>query len=79
MAKLLSVVPSHWALLYDSREHGLGMNRFLHHVLSYKGPTLVLMRSEEGHVFCIGSPCEWKESHQYWGTPESCVIKLLPK
>uniref|UniRef100_A0A6M2DRT9 TLDc domain-containing protein n=1 Tax=Xenopsylla cheopis TaxID=163159 RepID=A0A6M2DRT9_XENCH len=79
MAKLLSVVPSHWALLYDSREHGLGMNRFLHHVLSYKGPTLVLLRSEEGHVFCIGSPCEWKESHQYWGTPESCVIKLLPK
>ena len=33
MAKLLSVVPSHWSLLYDSQQDGLGSNRFLHHVL----------------------------------------------
>lgn len=32
-SKFLSVVPSHWTLLYDSNIDGLGANRFLHHVL----------------------------------------------
>lgn len=83
MNKFLSVVPSHWTLLYDSNKDGLGANRFLHHVLGYKGPTLTLIKARDlnkkDQVFCIGSPNEWKETHLYTGTEDSCLIQLQPK
>lgn len=79
MAKMLAVVPSHWTLLYDSQMHGVGANRFLHHVLGYKGPTLVLLKAENEQVFCIASPSEWKETHLYTGDKDCCVIQVLPK
>lgn len=43
MSHLLSTIPMHWSLLYDSQQHGVGANRFLHHVIGYKGPTLILL------------------------------------
>lgn len=69
--RLLSVVPSHWTLLYDSNQDGLGANRFLHHVLGYKGPTLIFIKGRDEHkkdlVYCIASSTEWKETHLYTG------------
>lgn len=79
MAKMLSVVPSHWTLLYDSRQHGVGSNRFLHHVLGYKGPTLCMLCTDNDQVFCIASPSEWRETHLYTGDKDCCVIQVLPK
>lgn len=79
LSRLLCAVPSHWVILYDSNEMGLGTNRFLHHVLAYKGPTLVLLLTEGDQLFCIASPNEWKESHHYWGGEDSAAIQLLPK
>lgn len=79
MAKMLSVVPSHWTLLYDSCQHGVGANRFLHHVLGYKGPTLVMLKADNEQVFCIASPSEWRETHLYTGDKGCCVIQVLPK
>lgn len=79
LTKLLCAVPSHWTMLYDSDEMGLGSNRFLHHVLSYKGPTLTLISVEGGQLFCVASPCEWKESNLYWGGEEAAAFQLLPK
>ncbi|XP_048518890.1 uncharacterized protein LOC109540136 [Dendroctonus ponderosae] len=79
LSKIACAIPSHWALLYDSDEQGLGANRFLHHVLGYKGPTLVIFRSDDNEKFCVTSPCEWKESHHYWGGEGSAVFQLLPK
>lgn len=79
MMKMLSVVPSHWTLLYDSNQHGVGSNRFLHHVLGYKGPTLCMFRAVNDQVFCIASPNEWKESTLFTGDKECCLIQVLPK
>lgn len=79
MAKMLSVVPSHWTLLYDSRQHGVGSNRFLHHVLGYKGPTLCMLCTDNDQVFCIASPSEWRETHMYTGEKDCCLIQVLPK
>lgn len=79
MAKILSMVPAHWTLLYDSRQHGVGSNRFLHHVLGYKGPTLSLLRASNAHVYCVAAPSEWRETHMYTGDKECCLIQLLPK
>lgn len=79
LAKLVCAIPSHWTILYDSDEMGLGANRFLHHVLNYKGPTLVILRVQDGQKFCIASSNEWRESHHYWGGDECAVFQLLPK
>lgn len=76
---LMSTIPAHWSLLYDSRAHGVGANRFLHHVIGYKGPTLVLLHSESGEVFCLASPSEWRETHLYTGDKDCHIIQLLPK
>lgn len=75
----LSMLPSHWTLLYDSNEHGLGSNRFLHHLMGYRGPTLILLNTKDGQTYCIGSPNEWKETHLYTGAEGSVVMQLLPK
>lgn len=75
----LSMMPSHWTLLYNSNEHGLGANRFLHHVLGYRGPTLILIHAENGQTYLVAAPGEWKETHLYVGGDGSCVMQLLPK
>lgn len=75
----LAMIPSHWALLYDSDDHGVGANRFLHHVLGYRGPTLVLLHTKDEQTFLIASPTEWKETTMYTGSEGCCVIQLLPK
>lgn len=79
MNRLLSIVPSHWALLYDSQQHGVGSNRFLHHVLGYRGPTLILLHSKADELFCIAAPGEWRETHLYTGDKECQIMQLLPK
>ncbi|XP_058119157.1 uncharacterized protein LOC131261205 [Anopheles coustani] len=79
LAKLLSLVPSHWTSLYDSRLDGAGTNRFLHHVLGYRGPNLLLFRCEDDLLFCVANPNEWRETHLYIGDEGACCLQLLPK
>lgn len=78
-AQLITKVPSHWTLLYDTQQHGVGSNRFLHHVLGYKGPTICLLNAGNDQIFCIASPNEWRETHLYTGEKECCLIQLQPK
>ncbi|KAG5309704.1 RTC5 protein, partial [Acromyrmex insinuator] len=79
-----SICPKHWTLLYNSGEHGTGANRFLHHVLGYRGPTLLIIRAanvernEECPTYCVCSAVEWRESHLYWGDEDSIGIQLIP-
>lgn len=79
LSKFVCAIPSHWTILYDSDEMGLGSNRFIHHVLNYKGPTLIIIRVQDGQKFCIASTDEWRESNHYWGSDENAVYQLLPK
>ncbi|EZA58764.1 hypothetical protein X777_14933 [Ooceraea biroi] len=79
-----SICPRHWTLLYNSGEHGAGANRFIHHVLGYRGPTLLIIRAasaekdEECLTYCVCSAVEWRESHLYWGDEDSMGIQLTP-
>ncbi|XP_026730158.1 uncharacterized protein LOC113495579 isoform X1 [Trichoplusia ni] len=77
LARLVCAVPSHWAPLYASRDHGLGANRFLHHTLAYRGPTLVLVQAADITLVVCAS-CEWRETHQYWGGPDCALLQLHP-
>lgn len=84
MTKVVPVLPSHWTLIYDTMEHGVGANRFLHHVLGYKGPTLTILKArsvkdEVVKIFCVASSTEWRETHLYVGGEDSCLLQLSPK
>lgn len=84
LTKLVASVPSHWTLLYDTRLHGVGANRFLHHVLGYRGPTLIVLQARSykdsvEKIYCVASPTEWKETNLYTGGEESCLVQLQPK
>lgn len=72
-------MPSHWVRLYSSDADGRGVNRFLHHVLAYRGPTVTLLSADCGALFCVASPSEWRESHLYWGGAECAVLTLYPR
>lgn len=79
MSRLLSIVPSHWTMLYNSQNHGVGANRFLHHVLGYRGPTLCLLRTNNDELYCISASSEWRETHLYTGDKDCHIMQLLPK
>ncbi|KAK7871707.1 hypothetical protein R5R35_013996 [Gryllus longicercus] len=80
IAKMMgSVCPSHWTLLYRSSEDGLGSNRFNHHVLHYRGPTVMVINCENDMQYCIASSMEWRETHQYWGDHNCVLLQILPE
>lgn len=84
LSKLVAAVPSHWTMLYDTRQHGVGANRFLHHVLGYRGPSLIViharsLKDETEKIYCVASSTEWRETNLYIGGDESCLIQLQPK
>ncbi|OWR54849.1 putative Ankyrin repeat domain-containing protein 13C [Danaus plexippus plexippus] len=87
MARLVCALPSHWVPLYASNEHGLGANRFLHHTLAYRGPTLVVIEGKcageessesERVTVVVCAPQEWRDTHQYWGGPQGALVQLYP-
>ncbi|XP_053617797.1 uncharacterized protein LOC128679521 isoform X2 [Plodia interpunctella] len=77
LARLVCAVPSHWTPLYSSRDHGIGANRFLHHTLAYRGPTVVMLAGGP-LVLALCAPQEWRESHQYWGSGDCALVQLAP-
>jgi len=50
----------------------------MHHVLSYRGPTLTFLRGEQGTEFCLAASAEWHESNHYWGSDECYALQILP-
>ncbi|GAB1604605.1 uncharacterized protein LOC106870288 isoform X1 [Argonauta hians] len=67
-----------WNLLYNSNDHGLSMNRFSHHVSSYKGSCVMLLSFEGKNLYCIASDCGWREGTKRFGNDQCLLIQLLP-
>ncbi|KAK7598222.1 hypothetical protein V9T40_006457 [Parthenolecanium corni] len=79
LSKILDLsCPSHWTLLYNSNEHGIGANRFFHHVLGYRGPTVTFIRGNDDVEFCLAVTDEWRESHLFWGKEDCMLVQILP-
>ncbi|KAM3957867.1 uncharacterized protein ACR2FA_008135 [Aphomia sociella] len=77
LARLVCALPSHWVPLYRARSHGRGANRFLHHALSYRGPTVLLLRAA-ARLAALAVDAEWTETHRYWGGPDCALMQLFP-
>ena len=41
----------HFCLLSPAVVHGHSLNRFIHHVVGYGGPTIMLIKDSEGRLF----------------------------
>ncbi|XP_059045941.1 uncharacterized protein LOC131841632 [Achroia grisella] len=77
LARLVCALPSHWVPLYRSRDHGAGANRFLHHSLAYRGPSLALLAAGD-LLAVLAVDSEWRETHRYWGGPDCALMQLFP-
>ena len=67
-----------WRSIYDSRDHGLSLNRFSHHALGYAGPSLLLARVEGGAVLGAYLDVPWKATAQFWGGVGCALVQLSP-
>ncbi|XP_057370812.1 uncharacterized protein LOC130691834 [Daphnia carinata] len=76
---LASHSPSNWTTLYNSDNDGLSLNRFEHHVMGYRGPTVSFLYAEGDRIFCLAVDLAWKESIQFWGTPNTITVQLTPE
>lgn len=68
-----------WRLLYDSQEHGQSLNRFKHHCMAYRGPTVTLLRIEKDELLVVAVDVEWRESSSSWGNSDCRIVQIRPK
>lgn len=59
-----------WELLFSSAQHGHSFNALLMKVLD-AGPTLLLVRDKQGHLFGGFASESWHKNGQFYGVPES--------
>lgn len=76
---IASQSPSNWTLLYNSDNDGLSLNRFEHHVMGYRGPTVTFLYGEGNRIFCLAVDQPWKESIHFWGSLNTIVLQLVPE
>ncbi|XP_071945310.1 uncharacterized protein [Antedon mediterranea] len=69
---------SFFTTLYNSSEHGQSINRFQHHVLAYRGPTVTLIAFND-HVVAVALDTEWRESTDRIGGVNCACIALTSK
>ena len=68
-----------WQLLYASAVHGHSGNRLQHHAFLYKGPTLLLVKTTDEHLFAIAVDQEWRADRiDAWGGPACRLLRLQP-
>ena len=77
--QIASHSPSNWTTLYNSDSDGLSLNRFEHHVMGYRGPTVSLLYAEGNRIFCLAVDLAWKASIQFWGSPNTVIVQLTPE
>lgn len=65
--------------LYTSAQDGLSFNRLSYHILGYYGPTLTIIRDDQGAVFGMFCDTEWKESSRYYGGNSCFLFRLVPE
>ena len=68
-----------WRCLYDSTAHGLALNRFVHSAVDYRGPTVLLVRTDANETLGCHVDSAWRAGDGYFGGRDSFIIELAPK
>ncbi|XP_002741638.1 MTOR-associated protein MEAK7-like [Saccoglossus kowalevskii] len=66
-----------WRLLFSTRLHGESFATFLQHI-TLKGPTIILVKDHDGHMFGGFASEEWKTQAQFYGNATSFLFSLYP-
>lgn len=71
------LVAGEWHNLYSRQFHGASMNRLQYSILGYKGPTLIVIETDEDHIIGGFFNTKWKKSHEYYSA-DGFLFQLFP-
>ncbi|KAF8927430.1 hypothetical protein BGZ52_004466 [Haplosporangium bisporale] len=64
-------------LLFSSKTSGASFSTLLQKV-SYQGPTLVIMKDEDGYIFGAYADQDWEQGPKFYGTDRSFLFTIRP-
>ncbi|XP_037077863.1 MTOR-associated protein MEAK7-like isoform X2 [Pollicipes pollicipes] len=67
-----------WRLLFSTAVHGQSFSKLVGQITD-KGPSLVVVRDTDGHVFGGFAPESWHTSGGFYGTSEAFLFSVRPK
>ena len=66
-----------WKKLFSMTKHGQSFARFMARVV-FKGPTILVVRGEAGHVFGCYASQSWHKSNKFYGDMTTFVFSVAP-
>ncbi|KAJ1490264.1 TLD-domain-containing protein, partial [Baffinella frigidus] len=66
-----------WKKLFSMTKHGQSFSSFMNRIL-FRGPTVVLVRDEAGHVFGFFASHSWHKANKFYGDMASFVFSIVP-
>ncbi|XP_028784942.1 MTOR-associated protein MEAK7 [Neltuma alba] len=68
-----------WKLLYHSALNGLSFNTFLGNISNHEGPTVLIIKDEEGYIYGGYASQPWERHAEFYGDMKSFLFQLNPK
>ncbi|CAO3567736.1 unnamed protein product [Mortierella alpina] len=65
-------------LLFSSRTSGASFSTLLQKI-TYNGPTLVVMKDEDGYIFGAYADQDWEQGPKFYGTDRSFLFTIRPQ
>ncbi|KAF9967218.1 hypothetical protein BGZ70_010372 [Mortierella alpina] len=65
-------------LLFSSRTSGASFSTLLQKI-TYQGPTLVVMKDEDGYIFGAYADQDWEQGPKFYGTDRSFLFTIRPQ
>lgn len=72
-ATLPATLRHRWRLLFSTKTHGESFQSLLHQI-THQGPTLVIIKDSDGHVFGGFASASWAIKSQFEGSYTNIVI-----
>lgn len=76
-AGLPAKLQNEWRLLFSTVAHGESFSKLIGLMMN-KGPTIIIVKDRDGHVFGGFAPCSWALSPNYVGDSSSFLFSILP-
>ncbi|GLT90051.1 hypothetical protein SLE2022_080030 [Rubroshorea leprosula] len=68
-----------WKLLYHSTLNGLSFNTFLGSITNDNGPTVLIIKDNEGYIYGGYASQPWERHSDFYGDMKSFLFQLHPK
>ncbi|KAJ1394555.1 TLDc domain [Sesbania bispinosa] len=68
-----------WNLLYHSGVNGLSFNTFLGNISNHEGPTVLIIKDQEGYIYGGYASQPWERHADFYGDMKCYLFQLNPK